>query len=71
MKLTRKQMSAIVKINGVEKKRVWVDELAQVVLVDSPEFDADVIKALKSQWKDHSRKLEVIEMEKKAPKKGK
>lgn len=64
-------MSAIVKINGVEKKRVWVDELAQVVLVDSPEFDADVIKALKSQWKDHSRKLEVIEMEKKAPKKGK
>jgi len=37
---------AIVKIDGVEKKRVWIDEVGQVIEVD--QLDADFIKSLKN-----------------------
>jgi len=60
---------AIVKIDGVEKKRVWIDEVGQVIEVD--QLDADFIKALKTQWKDNTRVLTVTQEEvpKQEPKK--
>ena len=50
-------MPAIVKIDGVEKKRVWVDELSAVV--ESKEVDSDIKKALEIQWKHNKRNIYV------------